>query len=126
MARLFYLISVYAILTFLWRFLIPAHEESDPDLLIDFKVLVELITVVGLVYFFAKVRPSYDGAKSTLTATFWIALVASIGILIMRFSTTEGWYTGHRIYQPGYGSLEIAPHASSAQVEAAPPTPPPA
>jgi len=36
-----------------------------------------------------------------LTTVFWIALVASIGILVMRFSTTDGWYTGHRIYAPG-------------------------
>jgi hypothetical protein len=120
-APLFYLLSIYTILTFLWRFLVPAHEQSEPNLLIDFEVLFELLTVVGLVSFFAKVQPSYGGSKSTLAATFWIALVASIGILIMRFYATDGWYTGHRVYQPGYGSLQIVPQTPLAYVELARP-----
>ena len=38
MARIFYLLSAFAILTFLWRFLVPAHEENESDTLIYFEI----------------------------------------------------------------------------------------
>jgi hypothetical protein len=101
-ARLFYFLSTCTILTFLWRFLVPAHEEAESDLMIELEILFEVATVVGLIWLFSHLRPRYDdSSKVTLTLTFWIALVASIGILIMRFSTSDGWYTGHRVYQIG-------------------------
>jgi hypothetical protein len=31
----------------------------------------------------------------------------------MRFSTTDGWYTGHRLYQPGYGALKNSPQLAA-------------
>jgi hypothetical protein len=102
MARTFYLFSIFIILTFLWRFLVPAHEESDPDTLIYLETLFEVFTVFGLIFFYLYLRSSpYLYSTSLLAAVFWIALAASIGILVMRFSTTGGWYTGHRVYSPG-------------------------
>jgi hypothetical protein len=108
--RLFYCLSIYVILTFLWRFGVPAHEEAEPDTLIYFEILFEFVSVAGLVVLFTQLR-SQDGdaAQAPPAALFWIALVAAIGILIMRFSTTDGWYTGHRVYQIGYGTIETAP-----------------
>ena len=90
------------ILTFLWRFLLPAYEESEPDTLIYLEILAELVQVAGLITLFSYLRPRYGGdSTSMLTTVFLIVLVASIGILVMRFSTTHGWYTGHRVYYPG-------------------------
>jgi heme/copper-type cytochrome/quinol oxidase subunit 4 len=100
--RLFYLVSIYVILTFLSRFLVPAYEESDTDALIYLKILLELAQVASLIILFSYLRPHYGGdSTAMLTTVFLIALVASIGILVMRFSTTHGWYTGHRVYYPG-------------------------
>ena len=100
--RLFYLVSIYVILTFLWRFLVPAYEESDTDTLIYLNILLELAQVASLIILFSYLRPRYGGASTAmLTTVFLIALAASIGILVMRFSTTHGWYTGHRLYYPG-------------------------
>ena len=45
--RLFYLVSIYVILTFLWRFLVPAYEESEPDTLIYLEILAELVQVLA-------------------------------------------------------------------------------
>lgn len=102
MVRIFYLASIYTISTFLWRFLVPAHEESEGNFLIDMEVVLEFITVPGLVGLFVHLRSHHDDvSKVALTITFWIALLASIGILVMRLSTTDGWYTGHRVFQPG-------------------------
>jgi hypothetical protein len=112
-ARIFFLLSILVILTFLWRFSVPAHEESESNLLIGFEILFELAVPVGLVGLFLQLRARYEGSKLALGLTFAIALAASIGILFMRFSTTDGWYTGHRLYQPGYGSLKIAPQLAA-------------
>ena len=102
MARLFYLFSTFVVLTFLWRFLVPAHEESDPDILIYFEIFFEFFTIFALVFLFLHLRSSPQvNSTSLLAVVFWIALAASIGILAMRFSTTGGWYTGHRVYSPG-------------------------
>ena len=99
---LFYLLSIFTIWTFLWRFLTPAYEESDPNTLIYLKIVIELVQVPALIILFSYLRPRYGlDPTGMLTTVFWIALVASLGILVMRFSTTEGWYTGHRIYAPG-------------------------
>lgn len=100
--RLFYLISIYVILTFLWRFFVPAYEESDTDTLVYLKIVLELTQVASLIILFSYLRPRYGGDSTAMLRTvFLIALAASIGILVMRFSTTFGWYTGHRLYYPG-------------------------
>jgi len=105
--RLFYALSILAIVTFLWRFLVPAHEESDPNFMIGIEVLLEFAALAALlVLFFRLMSQSSEDARRALVVVFCIALVASLGILLMRFSTTHGWYTGHRIYQPGYGLSE--------------------
>ena len=102
MNKLFYLVSIYLALIFLWRFLVPATEESEPNSLIYLEIVLEIVQVIGLIALFSYLRPRYGGGSTAvLTVVFLIALAASIGILVMRFSTTHGWYTGHRIYYPG-------------------------
>ena len=122
--RIFFLLSILVILTFLWRFLVPAHEESEGNLLIGFEILLELAAPVGLVALFVQLWSRYEGAKPALALTFWIALVASLGILFMRFSSTDGWYTGHRVYQPGYGAVKTAPQLAAITASPSPPSPP--
>ena len=110
MKRFFFLFSTFTIFIFLWRFFVPAHEESEGNLLIEFQIVLEVVTLVALIGLFLQLRSrDHGGSKFTLAVTFWIAFVAGLGILAMRFSTAHGWYTGHRIYHPGYGSLRIAP-----------------
>jgi hypothetical protein len=105
-SRVFFLLSLLVVLTFLWRFFVPAHEESDTNLMIGFEILLELAAAAGLVVlFFLLMSRSDEDLRRVLVVTFCVAFVASLGILLMRFSTTAGWYTGHRIYHPGYGSL---------------------
>ena len=98
----FFTLSAYAILTFLWRFLVPAYEEAESNTLIYMEILFELATVPVLIGLVSNLRPRLDDdAKWAVTVVFWIALAAGIGILWMRFRTTHGWYTGHRVYEIG-------------------------
>jgi hypothetical protein len=108
--RLFYSLSLLVVLTFLWRFFVPAHEESDTNLLIEFEIVLELAASAGLVgLFFVLLSRSNEDSKPLLVVAFCVAFIASLGILLMRFSSTDGWYTGHRVYHPGYGFLENTP-----------------
>ncbi|HVH80866.1 MAG TPA: hypothetical protein VM782_15830 [Stellaceae bacterium] len=117
--RLFYIVSIFVISTFLWRFFVPAHEESDPDSLIYLKIVVEFIQPVGLIILFSYLRPRYGGdSTAMLTTVLVIALAASIGILVMRFSTTHGWYTGHRVYDIGGSRSQMAPNDRRERLEA--------
>jgi len=107
-SRVFFSLSILVVLTFLWRFFVPAHEESDTNLMIGFEILLELAAPAGLIgLFFLLLSRSDEDSKRMVVVTFCIAFVASLGILMMRFSSTDGWYTGHRVYHPGYGSLKI-------------------
>jgi hypothetical protein len=100
--RAFYILAVYAILTFLWRFLVPAHEEAESDTLIYMEILFELGTIPVLIGLVSHLRPRLDvDSKWAVTVVFWIALAASLCILWMRFRTEHGWYTGHRVYEIG-------------------------
>ena len=99
---LFYVLSIYVVLTFIWRFLVPATEESDPNTLIYMKILLEIVQVVAIAGLFFYLQSHYrDGSAAILISVFLIALVAAIGILVLRFSSDDSWYTGHRIYCPG-------------------------
>jgi hypothetical protein len=106
-SRFFYALSALAIATFLWRFLVPAHEEADTNLMIGMEVFLEFASLAALVVLFVQLMSrSSESARLAIVVVFCAALIASLGILLMRFSTTDGWYTGHRVYQPGYGLLE--------------------
>jgi hypothetical protein len=56
---LFYLLSIFGIWTFLWRFLVPAFEESEPDTLIYLEILFEFAQVPALIILFSYLRPRY-------------------------------------------------------------------
>lgn len=101
MSGLFYVLSIYVVLTFMWRFLVPATEESDPNSLIYMEILFEVVQVAALAGLFFYLQSHSDGPAAVLISVFLIALVAAIGILVLRFSSDHGWYTGHRIYCPG-------------------------
>jgi|HubBroStandDraft_2_1064218.scaffolds.fasta_scaffold415393_1 hypothetical protein len=99
---LFYVISTYVILTFIWRFLVPATEESEPNSLIYIEILFEVVQIAALIALFSYLRSYYDNPSAAiLISVFLIALMTAIGILVLRFSSDHGWYTGHRIYYPG-------------------------
>ena len=107
MSRLFFSLSLLVVLTFLWRFLVPAHEESDTNLMIGVEIVLELAASAGLIgLFFGLLSRSNEDSRRLLVVIFCVAFIASLGILLMRFSSTDGWYTGHRVYHLGYGFLE--------------------
>lgn len=98
---LFFAIAIYTTLTFLWRFFVPATEQDDPDYFIMIQFVGELIIPLGLIAFFITLRRTAPDGEWLLGTTFAIALIASVGIIGMRLSSDDGWYSGHRQYWPG-------------------------
>ena len=82
-----YGLAIYLIGSFLWRVLIPAHEylTSTANWL---GIGVDLLAIAGLV-----------GVRAGMPkALFWIALIAGLGLLAIRLTSTESWWTGHLMY----------------------------
>jgi hypothetical protein len=82
-----YLLSLTLIFTFLWRTLTVANEYPPRSTQL-FEMGLDILMVAGLF-----------GVKSKIPAAlFWIALVAGLGVLAIRFHSDASWWTGHWNY----------------------------
>ncbi|MBI2736865.1 MAG: hypothetical protein HYX38_10015 [Rhodospirillales bacterium] len=82
-----YGLAVYLIGSLLWRVLIPAHEYPGSTAT-WLGIAVDVLAIAGLV-----------GVRAGIPkALFWIALVAGIGLLAIRLTSTASWWTGHLMY----------------------------
>jgi hypothetical protein len=89
-------LSIYMIGIFLWRFFTTAHEYDVRsvqmlDLALDALATVALIAI--FVRSFGAQNPRF-----LRTILLWGALVSTAGIWLVRLSSGEGWWTGHRLY----------------------------
>jgi len=97
----FVVLALYLIATFLWRVFIPAHEYDGPFdvyLPIGLDLLAFGALIALQVQFSRLVAPGESGWQMG-TVLFWAAVVASLGIFLIRFFHGQsGWWTGHLIY----------------------------
>lgn len=82
-----YGLAVYLIGSLLWRVFIPAHEYPGTTAT-WLEIAVDVLAIAGLVGIRA-------GAPKAL---FWIALIAGMGLLVIRLTSTASWWTGHLMY----------------------------
>jgi hypothetical protein len=81
------ILACYLIGTFLWNVFVPAHEyqmRTVQMLTIGFN----LLAVVGL----------FALRTSMPKPLFGAALVAGVGLLVLRLISDHGWWTGHLFY----------------------------
>lgn len=84
---IFYVLSVYLVVIFLFRALTPAHEYMLRTALY-LEIGLDALCVVALI-----------GLRSRgPQALFWIALVAGIGLFAIRMTSDHAWWTGHLTY----------------------------
>jgi hypothetical protein len=82
-----YVLVAYLIGSFLWRVLTPAHEYPGRfSTYLD--IAVDVLVMVGLIVIRAKVPK----------ALFWVALIAGVGMFVIRLNSDASWWTGHLIY----------------------------
>jgi cyanate permease len=84
----FWIISVYVISTFLWRLLTPADELPSRTVQI-MEMTLDFACVVGLLGMI-KARGS--------NPLLWIAVVAGVGLFVIRMTSDDSWWTGHLRY----------------------------
>jgi hypothetical protein len=84
------LITLATIGTFGYRVLVPAYEMPLRMAQVS-SMLFDAFMVAGLVALGLSGR-----SRSPL---FWMALAAGIGLMLIRFTSNEAWWTGHLFYR---------------------------
>ncbi len=88
---IFLIVSVYLIATLLYRVFVPAHE-SPPRTEQLMTIGLDLLCLVGLV----AIKKHVPG----WWVLFWVAFVAGLGLLAIRFDGDESsWWTGHLYFR---------------------------
>jgi hypothetical protein len=86
----FYFITLATIATFAYRVLVPANEFPLKMAQVS-SMMFDAFMVAGLVAF------GLDGRSRQLL--FWVAIAAGIGLILIRFTSNEAWWTGHLFYR---------------------------
>ena len=94
---MFWLLSLYMICIFLWRAVTPGGEYPRPPTRF-ITIAIDLLCVGILLRL--KVRLSAEKKPDKRLSTggsvlFWIALVAGLGVLAIRWHGDDSWATGH-------------------------------
>jgi hypothetical protein len=84
--------ALYAIASFLWKVLTPAHE-FDSQAVVTLGIVFDIGILVGLIATrISAEEPSVPGPL------IWAGIVATCGSLLLRLNGDAGWWTGHLTY----------------------------
>ncbi len=95
----FFILAIFLIGAFLWRFFVPAHEyPSSSTRWLTF--ILDAGMLVGLIGLRSRTLSSLldDSTRTMATVLFWVALAAGVGLFAIRLGGDAQWATGHRIY----------------------------
>ena len=95
----FRVVAALLIVTFIYRLCVPAHEYDSRgvvylDIVLNIGLLVGLI---GTGRSLSQQAPG-DDRWTIGTPLYWAALISGIGLLLIRFTSTPAWWTGHLMY----------------------------
>ena len=92
----FRVLAALLILPFLWRLCIPGGEYASRGV-----VWLDILINLGLLFGLYGVRKALMGAApdddrwKVGTPLYWAAMVSGIAMLLIRVSSSHGWWTGH-------------------------------
>ncbi len=86
----FYFITLATIGTFAYRVLVPASEMPLRMAQVS-SMTFDAFMLAGLVAFGLGGRSRHP--------LFWVALAAGIGLVLIRFTSNEAWWSGHLLYR---------------------------
>ena len=92
-------LALYLILTFLWRAFSTANEYDRVGVIFitiafDLLCLIALVAVRGQIKRALSEQPHSDWGR----VLFVVALLAGIGLFVIRFTSDASWSTGHLHY----------------------------
>lgn len=82
-----FLVACVLIGLFTYRLTVPAHESPLLPMLV-LTIAFDAAMVVGLVAMRARIAPPI----------FWTALVAGVGLFVIRLTSESSWWTGHLMW----------------------------
>jgi hypothetical protein len=88
----YWIAALYAIASFLWKVLTPAHE-FDSQAVVILGIVFDIGILIGLIATrISAEKPSVPGPL------IWAGIVATCGSLLLRLNGDAGWWTGHLTY----------------------------
>ncbi len=85
--------------TFLWRFLVTAHEFPSTGMR-NFSIGLDLLCLVSLIGLWVMISRKQLPVGRFLHLIFWLGLFAGLGLFVIRLSgSTQSWWTGHLYYK---------------------------
>ena len=95
--RVYQFVSIYLVLRFLWAIVIPGGEWPLPPWHYD-SMGIHLLLLVAVIVLRSQVfalAPYDDPRRSMGNILFGLGLVAGVGLLLIRFTSDQAWWTGH-------------------------------
>ncbi|QPC90911.1 hypothetical protein [Mesorhizobium sp. INR15] len=92
----FRVMAALLILPFVWRLCIPGGEYSSRGV-IWLDILINLGLLFGLYGARKQLQRNASGDERWKIGAplYWAAMIAGIGVLLIRVSSSHGWWTGH-------------------------------
>ena len=89
--------SIYLIATFLWRLFVRGGEwPLSPGHYVS--MLLTVVIAATLIAMRPRLMEGFaeePSKQKTATTLFTLAMVAAVGSLLIRFTSTAAWWTGH-------------------------------
>jgi hypothetical protein len=95
----FFCLAFYLVLIFLWRLFATANEY-DSKSMVSLSIGLDILCLVGLIAARVQIKRALPGESLSGGAQvmFILALVAGIGLLVIRLTSDASWWTGHLHY----------------------------
>jgi hypothetical protein len=97
---LLFLMAALQIGNFLWKFFIPGGE-FDSQAVVIMEITFDIGITIGLIGMSRDIAalPEDDERRMPYQVLCWVALLACIGLLLIRFTGgDQSWWTGHRLW----------------------------
>ena len=98
--RIYLLCAALLVANCLWRILVPAQDYGSA-VSIWFGITINLLLMVGLIGLYQQIRVQMlaeDARRRLLNLIFWPGLFSGLVVLLIRFTSEHGWWTGHLWY----------------------------
>src|SRR6476646_9860546 len=98
--KMLFVLAGYLICLFLYRVFVPAHEYDSPTV-VYMTMGLDLLAIVALIGLRMKVSRDVTTPQEAVMVNtlFVVALLAGLGLLVIRMCGDASWWTGHVQYE---------------------------
>jgi hypothetical protein len=98
--KMLFVLSGYLICSFLYRVFVPAHEY-DSRTVVYMTMGLDLLAVAALIWLRTTLSRDFMTPQEAVMVNtlFVVALLAGLGLLVIRMGGDSSWWTGHLHYE---------------------------